>query len=100
MREPCKVMLVTMILPVVAFAQTSAPASAPSQQLKPGLKWPTLESYKTELGEPGLLLQSDHLWLFAPKRKSTEADVIFKVLVRAYDELQRIVGVDTKYKIC
>jgi len=46
-----------------------------------------------------VLLQGDHVWLFAPKRKANEAAIIFKSLVAAYDQLFAIVGVHTKYKI-
>jgi hypothetical protein len=79
------------------LAQTSGPAD--EQPLKPDLKWPTLEMYSAEIGEPGVLLQGDHLWLFAPKSREKEAGIIFKYLTRAYEELYRTVGVHTKYKL-
>jgi hypothetical protein len=83
-----------------ARAQTSRPTTAPAEQpLKPTLKFPTQQSYEAEIKEPAVLLKSDHLWLFAPQRKTTEAKAIFKRLTSAYDELYRIVGVHTKYKI-
>ena len=83
-----------------AAAPTSAPASAPtSQPLKPNLKFPTRESYETEIGESAVLLQNDHLWLFAPQRKSKEATAIFKLLTAAYKEMYGIVGLHTKYKL-
>src|SRR5438105_2789171 len=84
----------------LVMAQT-APATSPAvgHPLKPNLKFPTLASYETEIGEPGMLLQGDHLWLFAPKTRTREANAIFKILVRAYDELYRVVGVHTKYKL-
>lgn len=84
-----------------AGARSSAPASAPvdEQPLKPDLKWPTAALYEAEIGEPAVLLQDDHVWFFAPKRKAREAEIILGSLTRAYDELYRIVGVHTKYKI-
>ncbi len=47
-----------------------------TQPMKPNLKWPNLASYETEIKEPGVLLESDHLWLFAPKVKAKEANAI------------------------
>jgi hypothetical protein len=85
-----------LILQTALATTTSAPAEQP---LKPDLKFPTADSYERAIGEPGVLLQSDHVWLFAPKRKATEAGMIFKRLTAAYDELYAIVGVHTKYKI-
>src|SRR6188768_2141852 len=95
---PMRSLLVAFVLAIssTVLAQTSAPAEQP---LKPNLQFPTQESYEKEIAEPALLLQNDHLWLFAPKRKSTEATAIFKRLAAAYDELYRIVGEHTKYKI-
>jgi hypothetical protein len=88
-----------MVVAICGFvgAQTSTPAD--EQPLKPNLKWTTVEAYSAEIGEPGVLLQSDHLWLFAPRSREKEAGIIFNYLVKAYDELYRIVGVHTKYKL-
>src|ERR1051325_8758337 len=89
-----------LCVPGLIVAQTS-PSSrqASDQPLKPSLKFSDLASYEKEIAEPGVLLQSEHLWLFAPKSRSREANAIFKILVKAYDELYRIVGVHTKYKL-
>jgi hypothetical protein len=67
------------------------------QRLKPDLKYPDLEAFEAAIGQPGLLLKSDHLYLFAPKSREEGANVVFRYLVEAYDELYRIVGVNTKY---
>jgi hypothetical protein len=95
--------LVLLVAPVIASepAATSRAATAAraDQPLKPTLKFPTAASYETEIGEPAALLQSDHVWLFAPQRKAKEAATIFKYLLAVYDQLYAIVGVDTKYKI-
>ncbi|NIP24405.1 MAG: hypothetical protein GWN67_22820 [Phycisphaerae bacterium] len=68
-------------------------------RLKPNLKLPTLASYAKEIGEPAVVFDSDYVRFYAPKRKEKEAEIIHGYLVRAYDELYRIVGVHTKYKI-
>jgi hypothetical protein len=88
-------------LPAVAYAQPeqSAPAASQIQPLKPNLKFPTLKSYETEIGEAGTLLQNDRLLLFAPQRKQREAKILFNYLVKAYNELYKIVGEHTKYRL-
>jgi hypothetical protein len=92
--------LLTSILLTFCLAASPATTTVTADQpLKPTLKFPTAESYEKEIAEPAVLLQSDHVWLFAPKRKSSEAAIIFKYLVAAYDQLYAIVGVHTKYKI-
>ena len=64
-------LLFALIFPALPLvAQTTAPADQP---LKPDLKFPTALSYEKEIGEPAVVLESDHLWLFAPKRKNKEA---------------------------
>ena len=70
-----------------------------SGYLLPGLTFPTLESYEAGIKEPGVLLESPHVRLFAPKRKSAEAKIIFGYLVEAYDELYGLVGRHTEKKI-
>ena len=67
--------------------------------LKPNLKFPTLKAYETECGEPGVMLDNTRLRLFAPKRKTKEAEIVFQYLVKAYDELYSIVGSQPEYKL-
>lgn len=76
-----------------------ANALAEEQPLKPDLKFPTLAAFETEIGEPGLLLESEHVLLFAPKRCDEAARIVHPYLVRAYDELYALFGIHTKYKI-
>lgn len=67
--------------------------------LKPSLKFKTLSEYETECKEPGVILDSNFVMMFAPKVKEKEAKTIFKYLVNAYDELYRITGRHTEYKV-
>ena len=67
--------------------------------LKPSLKFKTLLEYEAQCKESGVMLESDFVMMFAPKAKAKEADIIFKYLIKAYDELYRIVGRHTEYKI-
>jgi len=68
-------------------------------RVKPTLKFPTVASYSKEIGEPAVVFDGDYVRIYAPKRKEKEAKIIHEYLVRAYDELYRIVGIHTKYKI-
>jgi|GEM_PF-1921705 len=70
-----------------------------SPLLSPDLKFPTLKAYEAECKEPGIMLDDRGMRLFAPKRKAKEAQIIFGYLVKAYDELQRIVGSQPEYKL-
>jgi hypothetical protein len=67
--------------------------------VSPALEFATLEHYTKALGEPGVMLDSENVRLFAPKRLENDAKEIFKRLVRGYDELHKIAGVDTPHKI-
>ena len=67
--------------------------------LNPNLKFPTLEAYEAECKEPGIMLDDTGLRLFAPKRRSKEARIVFRYLVKAYDELYRLVGIHPEYKL-
>ncbi|MCF7956241.1 MAG: ankyrin repeat domain-containing protein [Phycisphaerae bacterium] len=68
-------------------------------KLKPTLKFKTLSEYQAECKEPSIVLDSDFVIMFAPKKKAREAKIIFGYLVKAYDELYRITGGHTEYKI-
>jgi hypothetical protein len=71
----------------------------PSRPIKPGLQFPNLAAYEKEIKEPGIVLDSDNVRLFAPKSKEKAAQTVFPYLVKAYDEYYRMVGVHTAYKI-
>lgn len=71
-------------------------------RIKPSSKFPTitdLASYEKEIDEPGVFIDSDHVGIYAPKRKEKEAKIVHGYLVKAYNELYRIVGIHTKDKI-
>lgn len=68
-------------------------------QLKPSLTFKTLGEYEGECGEAGVVLDGEFVVMFAPKVKEREAKIVFRFLVKAYDELYRIVGRHTEYKI-
>jgi hypothetical protein len=86
-------LITTLLLLLLAF-----PGLA-EQPLNPKLKFPDIESYQAAIGESGVILESEHVILYAPLSKTGPASIIFRYLVRAYDELYKIVGVHTNYKI-
>lgn len=67
--------------------------------VSPALEFATLEHYTKALGEPAVMLDSENVRLFAPKRLENDANEVFKRLVRGYDELHKITGIDTPHKI-
>jgi hypothetical protein len=71
----------------------------PPSPLKPNLEFPTLEAYEAEIKEPGVMLDGLRVRLFAPARAARQANIIFELLVKAYEELYRLVGVGTQYRI-
>lgn len=71
----------------------------PPRATRPDLKYPTLASYERTIREPGLMLDGEHVTLFAPKIRQAQARAVFGRLTRAYDALYNTVGVHTPYKI-
>ena len=70
-----------------------------SQGLSPSLKYPDLPSFEAAIGQPGCLLKSEHVYLFAPKKREEAANIVLPYLTKAYDALYAIVGVHTQYII-
>ncbi|MHC4744017.1 MAG: hypothetical protein ACYS8Z_19030, partial [Planctomycetota bacterium] len=68
-------------------------------RIKPTLKFPAPASFAKEIGEPAVMIDGDYVRFYAPKRKEREARILHRYLVRAYEELYRITGVHTKYRI-
>lgn len=81
------------------IALTTGPGAPSSQTVSADAPFAALSAYEASLGERGVMLDSDHLRLFAPKRRETDARRIMDYLIKAYDELYRIVGVHTPHKI-
>jgi hypothetical protein len=81
------------------MALTTSAAPLVNQTISSELKWPTLKAFSKECGEQGVLLEDEHVRLFAPKRREHDARIVFPYLVKAYDELYKITGVHTPYKL-
>ncbi len=81
------------------LAQRPVSEASPDDRLNPSLRYRDLASFETAIDGRGLLLKDENVWLFAPQERDTGANTVFPYLVRAYDELRSIVGVDTEYII-
>jgi hypothetical protein len=92
--------IVALLFTAAVIAESNAPSAKQELLgLNPNLKFSTLQTYEAEIKRPGILLDSNCVCLFAPKEKTQEAKIIFRYLVKAYDELYKIVGRRTEYKI-
>lgn len=92
--------ITAMFFAAVVIAEPNAP-SVKQEVLcfNPNLKFSSLKAYEAEIKKQGVMLDSNYVCLFAPEEKTQEAKIIFRYLVKAYDELYRIVGRHTEYKI-
>lgn len=93
------VVLPTFCLELQADSASQSISKNRTRELKPSLKSKTREAFQREIGEPAVLIDSENVCFFAPKRKAKEAAIVFQYLVAAYNELYRIVGMHTEYKI-
>jgi hypothetical protein len=86
---------------IPSWSESNQPFAAETAKhsLNPSLKYPDLESFQKAIGQPAILLKSDHIYFFAPKVYEAESNIIFPYLIRAYNALKKIVGVDTEYII-
>jgi hypothetical protein len=74
-------------------------SDVPPSVLNPDLEFPTLASYEEAIKSPGVMLDRAHLRLFATADRREEAQTIFRYLIQAYDELYRLAGTHTQFKI-
>ena len=69
-------------------------------RILPGeLRFPNVESFSKAIGEQAAILDSENVCMFVPSRCEKAAAIVLPYLTRAYDELYKIVGVHTRYKI-
>lgn len=76
-----------------------APQGSDAREFSPNARYTTAEDFAKAIGEPAVMLDSPNVRMLVPKRREATAKVVFPYLVRAYDELYKIVGVHTKYKM-
>ena len=58
----------------------------------------SLEQYEKALGGKGAVVESAHLWVFAPHEYAAEAKALATFLEKAYAEMKAIYGMDTMFK--
>ncbi len=58
----------------------------------------TLAEYEQAVGEPGLMLDGKNVRLFAPPAMERQAEVLFPMLAKAYEELSDVADRHTDYK--
>ncbi len=83
---------------IIAKAQIGS-AGAPGRSINPGAAYRDLPAFERAIGADGVLIRSENVWLFAPKSREDAAKLVHSYLVKAYDELHDIVGIDTEYAI-
>src|SRR5256714_15487984 len=78
---------------------TAAPPALGKRPFHPDAPYTTAEAFSRAIGTPAVMLDSTNVSILAPKARQQAAAIVLPYLVRAYDELHKIVGVHTKYKI-
>lgn len=78
---------------------TSQPADKGTRSFHPDAPYTTAEAFSKAIGRQAVILDSPNVSILAPKMREQGAATVLPYLVRAYDELYKIVGVHTKYKI-
>ena len=91
---------------VTAIGLASATQAQPSQPEGRGLRAfhpdaliTTAEAFSEAIKKPAVMLDSPNIRFLAPKPLTNAAAIVLPYLERAYDEIYKIVGAHTKYKI-
>jgi hypothetical protein len=84
---------------VSALPRGPAVSSDGKRGFHPDAPFTTAEAFSRAIGLPAVLLDSKDVSILAPKSREQAAAIVLPYLVRAYEELYRIVGVHTKYKL-
>ncbi len=103
----CIPLVLTLLAPG-ALAQTKLSASAgagagkstvTNRAFHPDAAYTNAPAFSAAIGKPVVLLDSPNVSILAPQSREPAAAIVLPYLTRAYDELYKIVGVHTKYKI-
>jgi len=82
-----------------AIGGAPAANSEQSGKFHPDAQYTTAAAFSQAIGEPAVMLESSNVYMLVPKKRESAARIVLPYLARAYDELYKIVGVHTKYKI-
>ena len=72
-----------------SYAQESGEELPTGKAMRPKLEFPTVEAYSNEIGEAGIMLDREHVRLFAPKTRETEALWEFTLNTRSWSITSR-----------
>src|SRR5439155_18548078 len=75
------------------------PAAKGTRGFHPDAPFTTAEAFSKAIGSQAVMLDSTNVSILAPKARQQAAAIVLPYLVKAYDELYKIVGVHTKYKM-
>jgi len=107
-RALIRILLVLTLFTLRALAGTTPPEQGGPSSAKPSTAtrgfhpdapYTTAQAFSKAIGKPAVMLDSPNVSLLAPKAREQAAAIVMPYLVRAYDELYKIVGVHTKYQI-
>ncbi|PWU17822.1 MAG: hypothetical protein C5B50_10550 [Verrucomicrobia bacterium] len=87
---------ITVGLANITYAQ---PEGNGLRSFQPDALITTAAAFSEAIKKPAVMLDSANIRILAPKPLTNAAAVVLPYLERAYDELYKIVGVHTKYKI-
>ncbi len=90
--------LVSFAFTLTTQAQNASPAP-PIRGFHPDALYTNTQTFSQAIGRAAVMLDSPNVSLLAPKTRELAAAIVLPYLVRAYDELHKLVGVHTKYKI-
>ena len=83
---------------ILATSHAVAQATFP-RPFHPDAPYTTAEAFSNAIRKQAILLDSTNVCILAPKEREKAAAIVLPYLVRAYDELYKIAGVHTRYKI-
>jgi len=75
------------------------PVAERTRSFHPDAPYTMAEAFSKAIGSPAVMLDSTNVSILAPKGREKGAAVVLPYLARAYDELYKIVGDHTKYKM-
>ena len=84
---------------IAPAGQPSPPEDTGARAFHPDALITTAEAFSEAIKKPAVMLDSPNVRILAPRPLANAAAIVLPYLERAYDELYKIVGVHTKYKI-
>ena len=92
-------LLAQVISPNSQPMASSQPLGQGTRGFHPDAPFTTAEAFSKAIRMPAVLIDSPNVSILAPKARENAAAIVLPYLVRAYDELHKIVGIHTRHKI-